>query len=77
MIISKVRKLLAAVLCVVLVSGVVWGQSTELMEAFNKYDTLYQQGRYPGFPVQRQVSPLAYLRKTSVQSLLPQRFYPW
>ena len=46
MIMSKFRKLLAAVLCVVLVSGVAWGQSLGLMAVYNSYEALNQQGRY-------------------------------
>ncbi len=46
MIISKVRELLAAVFCVVIVSGAAWGQSSELDEAYNSYNALSQQGRY-------------------------------
>ena len=46
MIMSKVRVLLAAVLCVVLVSAMAWGQSPGLMAVYNSYSTLYQQGRF-------------------------------
>jgi len=46
MFISMVRSLFATVLCVVLVSGVASGESAELMEAYDGFNTLYQQGRY-------------------------------
>ena len=46
MVLRMTRWLMAALLCLVVWPGISYGQSSELMEAFNSYNALYQQGRY-------------------------------
>ena len=46
MITNMTRWLLAGLMCLVLWPGTTQGQSTELMEAHNKFSELYAQGRY-------------------------------